>query len=44
MKEIEKEDGLLEMVERRMNIEVADYPGTGANRNHDPLPPRPRRN
>ncbi|KAH6828634.1 hypothetical protein C2S53_006632 [Perilla frutescens var. hirtella] len=27
------------MLERRMSIELTDYPGTGANHNHDPRPP-----
>ncbi|EYU20877.1 hypothetical protein ABFS82_11G022200 [Erythranthe guttata] len=28
------------LVEGRMEMELADYPGTGANHNHDPTPPR----
>lgn len=27
------------MVKERMNLEIEDYPGTGANNHHDPNPP-----
>ncbi|KAK2397258.1 hypothetical protein P8452_18296 [Trifolium repens] len=27
------------MVMERMNLELEDYPGTGANNNHEPKPP-----
>ncbi|KAJ1416729.1 hypothetical protein SESBI_17117 [Sesbania bispinosa] len=27
------------MVKERMNLEIADYPGTGANNRHDPKAP-----
>ncbi|KAI3472417.1 hypothetical protein Pfo_029538 [Paulownia fortunei] len=30
------------LVEGRMNLEIADYPGTGANPNHDPPVPSGR--
>lgn len=42
MKDLGKSGGFLKMeglLERRMNIELADYPATGANNNHDPKPP-----
>ncbi|PNX96440.1 hypothetical protein L195_g019646 [Trifolium pratense] len=34
---VDKEEGL---VERRMDLETQDYDGTGANRDHEPKPPR----
>ncbi|KAI3446610.1 hypothetical protein Pfo_003275 [Paulownia fortunei] len=37
-----QDEGLLKLeglVEGRMSLELADYPGTGANHNHDPRPP-----
>ncbi|KAL1563586.1 hypothetical protein AAHA92_06035 [Salvia divinorum] len=40
VREIENGDGMMvSLLERRMNIELTDYPGTGANNNHDPKPP-----
>ncbi|KAK6127105.1 hypothetical protein DH2020_039143 [Rehmannia glutinosa] len=42
VKQTDKDGGLLKMeglVEGRMNLEVEDYPGTGANHDHDPPPP-----
>ncbi|XP_045790153.1 uncharacterized protein LOC123884964 [Trifolium pratense] len=33
------DDGEESMVMERMNLEIEDYPGTGANNNHDPKPP-----
>lgn len=29
----------IKLVERRMNVVLTDYEGTGANNNHDPIPP-----
>ncbi|CAA2969628.1 Hypothetical predicted protein [Olea europaea subsp. europaea] len=29
----------LKLVERRMTVVLTDYEGTGANNNHDPIPP-----
>ncbi|XP_042058936.1 uncharacterized protein LOC121803320 [Salvia splendens] len=38
--DIENDDVMMvSLLERRMNIELTDYPGTGANNNHDPKPP-----
>lgn len=34
---IDVEEGL---AERRMDLETQDYDGTGANRDHEPKPPR----
>lgn len=40
VREIEGDEKLFEsLLERRMNIELTDYPGTGANNNHDPKTP-----
>ncbi|KAK6151414.1 hypothetical protein DH2020_014049 [Rehmannia glutinosa] len=42
VKQTDKDGGLLKLeglVEGRMNLEVEDYPGTGANHDHDPPPP-----
>ncbi|XP_058740115.1 uncharacterized protein LOC131612339 [Vicia villosa] len=34
---VDVEEGILE---RRMDLETQDYDGTGANRDHEPKPPR----
>lgn len=35
-------EGVVEegLAERRMDLETQDYDGTGANRDHEPKPPR----
>lgn len=38
MKDLGKSGGGF-LLGRRMNIELADYPETGANNDHDPKPP-----
>ena len=35
----EEEEGVLMMIERRMDLETTDYQGTGANDDHDPKSP-----
>ncbi|XP_075492857.1 uncharacterized protein LOC142530861 [Primulina tabacum] len=42
IKDLGKSGGFLKLeglILRRKNIELADYPETGANNNHDPKPP-----